>query len=102
MNTYTSSFGSPVNYTHAAQRVSTNGPLLLQGCIILSFCYPFLIDEYTDFHTVDNLAHLARERIPERIVGIIHSDCHSPQTPTSRIVGPCQGCWRLWLLRSHR
>lgn len=70
MATYTNSVGSPVNYPDAAQRVSTNGPLLLQGCIILLFCYPLLIDEYTDFHTVDNLAHLARERIPERIVSI--------------------------------
>ncbi|KAJ7802092.1 catalase [Mycena olivaceomarginata] len=51
MATYTTSFGSPVNYPHAAQRVSTNGPLLLQ-----------------DFHAIDNLAHLARERIPERLV----------------------------------
>ncbi|KAJ7626526.1 catalase [Mycena polygramma] len=54
MNTppaYTTSYGSPVNHPHAAQRVSTNGPLLLQ-----------------DFHAIDNLAHLARERIPERVV----------------------------------
>jgi catalase len=26
-----------------------------------------------DFHAIDNLAHLARERIPERLVCIIHS-----------------------------
>ncbi|KAF8808764.1 catalase [Phlegmacium glaucopus] len=48
---YTTSYGSPVNEPHASQRVSTNGPLLLQ-----------------DFHHIDNLAHLARERIPERLV----------------------------------
>ncbi|PPQ73471.1 hypothetical protein CVT26_010170, partial [Gymnopilus dilepis] len=48
---YTTSYGSPVNYPHAAQRVGTTGPALLQ-----------------DYHHIDNLAHLARERIPERIV----------------------------------
>ncbi|KIK57498.1 hypothetical protein GYMLUDRAFT_246844 [Collybiopsis luxurians FD-317 M1] len=48
---YTTSYGSPVNEPDAAQRVSTNGPLLLQ-----------------DYHLIDNLAHLARERIPERLV----------------------------------
>ncbi|PPQ66162.1 hypothetical protein CVT26_010885 [Gymnopilus dilepis] len=48
---YTTSYGSPVNFPHANQRVSTNGPALLQ-----------------DFHHIDNLAHLTRERIPERLV----------------------------------
>jgi catalase len=35
----------------AAQRVGSNGPLLLQ-----------------DFHLIDLLAHFDRERIPERVV----------------------------------
>ncbi|KAH9953690.1 catalase [Russula dissimulans] len=48
---YTTSYGSPVNFPHASQRASTNGPLLIQ-----------------DFHTIDVLAHLGRERIPERLV----------------------------------
>jgi catalase len=51
MSDYTTSYGSSVNFSHAAQRVSTNGPLLIQ-----------------DFHLIENLAHLGRERIPERIV----------------------------------
>ena len=27
----------------------------------------------TDYHNIENLAHLARERIPERLVSIIYS-----------------------------
>ena len=36
---YTTSYGSTVNYPDAAQRVSTNGPLLIQGYIIQSHAY---------------------------------------------------------------
>lgn len=48
---YTASNGCPVMNPEAAQRVGTNGPLLLQ-----------------DFHLIDLLAHFDRERIPERVV----------------------------------
>lgn len=48
---YTTSNGCPVSNPLAAQRVGTNGPLLLQ-----------------DFHLIDLLAHFDRERIPERVV----------------------------------
>jgi catalase len=51
MALYTTSNGAPVFNPEAAQRVGTNGPLLLQ-----------------DFHLIDLLAHFDRERIPERIV----------------------------------
>jgi catalase len=91
---YTTSYGSPVNYPHAAQRVSVDGPLILQGRIIL---YPICTSGYsrhTDFHHIDILAHLGRERIPERIVRIIHIHWHFTRTPTPKHVGPCQGCWR--------
>jgi len=49
--TYTTSNGCPVFDPESAQRVGTNGPLLLQ-----------------DFHLIDLLAHFDRERIPERVV----------------------------------
>ncbi|CAG7917085.1 unnamed protein product [Penicillium olsonii] len=48
---YTASNGCPVMDPQAAQRISPNGPLLLQ-----------------DFHLIDLLAHFDRERIPERVV----------------------------------
>ncbi|OOQ83138.1 Catalase [Penicillium brasilianum] len=48
---YTASNGCPVMDPQAAQRVGSNGPLLLQ-----------------DFHLIDLLAHFDRERIPERVV----------------------------------
>lgn len=48
---YTASNGCPVANPLAAQRIGTNGPLLLQ-----------------DFHLIDILAHFDRERIPERVV----------------------------------
>ncbi|KAF7324817.1 Catalase [Mycena kentingensis (nom. inval.)] len=48
---YTTSNGAPVVEPYAAQRVGSNGPLLLQ-----------------DFHHIDLLAHFDRERIPERVV----------------------------------
>ena len=32
---YTTAYGSPVNYPQGAQRVSTNGPLILQGRFVL-------------------------------------------------------------------
>jgi len=51
MTVYTTSNGAPVSNPEAAQRVGTNGPLLLQ-----------------DFHLLDLLAHFDRERIPERVV----------------------------------
>lgn len=46
---YTASNGCPVMDPQQAQRVGTEGPLLLQ-----------------DFHLIDLLAHFDRERIPER------------------------------------
>ncbi|KAI0338405.1 catalase [Trametopsis cervina] len=48
---FTTSNGAPVAEPYAAQRVGSNGPLLLQ-----------------DFNLIDSLAHFARERIPERVV----------------------------------
>jgi len=51
MSVYTTSNGNPTLDPEAAQRIGTNGPLLLQ-----------------DFHLIDLLAHFDRERIPERVV----------------------------------
>ncbi|TFK17606.1 peroxisomal catalase [Coprinopsis marcescibilis] len=48
---YTTSGGVPVNDPTAFQRVGRNGPILLQ-----------------DTHLIEQLAHFARERIPERVV----------------------------------
>uniref|UniRef100_A0A060T260 Catalase n=1 Tax=Blastobotrys adeninivorans TaxID=409370 RepID=A0A060T260_BLAAD len=48
---YTTSNGCPVTDPYAAQRVGSNGPLLLQ-----------------DHHLIDLLSHFDRERIPERVV----------------------------------
>lgn len=48
---YTTSNGCPVMNPLESQRVSEEGPLLLQ-----------------DFHLIDLLAHFDRERIPERVV----------------------------------
>lgn len=48
---YTTSNGCPVTDPYAAQRVGTNGPLLLQ-----------------DFHLLDLLSQFDHERIPERVV----------------------------------
>ncbi|KAF8624970.1 hypothetical protein AX15_005609 [Amanita polypyramis BW_CC] len=58
---YTDPFGHAVNYPHATQRVPILGPNApnpnLAGPIIIQ-----------DFQLIDNLAHLGRERIPERLV----------------------------------
>ncbi|KAF8629305.1 hypothetical protein AX15_003522 [Amanita polypyramis BW_CC] len=58
---YTDPFGHAVNYPHASQRVPIPGPNApnpnLSGPIIIQ-----------DFQLIDNLAHLGRERIPERLV----------------------------------
>lgn len=51
MSVYTTSTGAPVYNPEAAQRIGSNGPLLLQ-----------------DLHLIDLLAHFDRERIPERVV----------------------------------
>lgn len=48
---YTTANGCPVASPYAAQRVGSNGPLLLQ-----------------DHHLIDLLSHFDRERIPERVV----------------------------------
>ncbi|KAF8343246.1 catalase [Amanita rubescens] len=54
---FTTSFGSPLNYPHASQRVSSPNAPPLSGLSL-----------FQDFHLIDVLAHLGRERIPERIV----------------------------------
>lgn len=48
---YTTSGGNPYPEPYEAQRLGTNGPLLLQ-----------------DYHHIDLLQHFHRERIPERVV----------------------------------
>lgn len=57
--TYTTSQGRPVQEPYAAERIGTNGPLLLQ-----------------DFNLIDLLAHFDRERIPERVVHAKGSGAH--------------------------
>ncbi|KAI0319685.1 catalase [Amylostereum chailletii] len=69
---YTTSNGAPVSEPYAAQRMGSNGPLLLQ-----------------DFHHIDLLAHFDRERIPERVVHAKGAGAHGYFDITHDITDIC-------------
>jgi len=75
---YTTSNGAPVAQPYAAEKLGIHGPLLLQGpSVPLALTKPFKPPACSrhrhplDFHHIDLLAHFDRERIPERVVGVI-------------------------------
>jgi catalase len=71
---YTTSNGAPVARPYASEKIGIHGPLLLQGPCRLIFTQLTPIRSShpsPDFHHIDLLAHFDRERIPERVVGVI-------------------------------
>ncbi|EPQ32055.1 uncharacterized protein PFL1_00253 [Pseudozyma flocculosa PF-1] len=69
---YSASNGVAMPHAYEAQRVGTEGPLLLQ-----------------DFHLVDLLSHFDRERIPERVVHAKGGGAHGTYRTTHPIPDLC-------------
>jgi len=72
---YTTSNGAPVARPYASEKIGIHGPLLSKVRVVLvltQLTTPIHSSNPSpDFHHIDLLAHFDRERIPERVVGVL-------------------------------
>lgn len=94
---YTTSNGAPVARPYAAERVGTDGPLLLQGSLPLTNTQPTYPPSLTlpQISITLTSSLTSTESVFLSVLSVSH---HHDVIFLSLPIGPCQGCWRARLL----